>query len=319
MAIQVQRSPHNPIITPESDSRIEGNINGPSLIRVPDWVENPLGKYYLYFAHHQGKFIRMAYADDLLGPYTVYTPGVLAIEDTPILRHIASPDVHIDHNNQKIYMIYHGSGFEGEAPDYIGQLSLYAESTNGLTFQSESTCLGPSYMRIVEWDGYTYGFGGGSGCYLWRTQNIHQLFERGPRLTIDTEDYTDSELITKENKKDPNYHIYRMRHPALHLRGHELDIYYSNVGDQPERIKRTTVDLRSDWTHWTGTAPVEILHTETDYEGVNQPNTPSDGGASHEPVHQVRDPYVFLENEHKYLVYSIAGEKGLGITELIED
>ena len=28
------------------------NINGPSLIKVPDWVENPLGKYYLYFSHH---------------------------------------------------------------------------------------------------------------------------------------------------------------------------------------------------------------------------------------------------------------------------
>ena len=30
------------------------NINGPSVISVPDWVENPLGKYYLYFAHHRG-------------------------------------------------------------------------------------------------------------------------------------------------------------------------------------------------------------------------------------------------------------------------
>ncbi|NET62179.1 MAG: hypothetical protein F6K47_40550, partial [Symploca sp. SIO2E6] len=32
------------------------NINGPSLIRVPEWIENPLGRYYLYFAHHQGKY-----------------------------------------------------------------------------------------------------------------------------------------------------------------------------------------------------------------------------------------------------------------------
>ena len=30
------------------------NINGPSLVRVPEWVEDPLGKYYLYFAHHRG-------------------------------------------------------------------------------------------------------------------------------------------------------------------------------------------------------------------------------------------------------------------------
>ena len=66
MPIRAIRSEHNPIITPEMDDRIGGNINGPSLIRVPNWIHNPLGQYYLYFAHHQGKFIRMAYADHLL-------------------------------------------------------------------------------------------------------------------------------------------------------------------------------------------------------------------------------------------------------------
>jgi hypothetical protein len=43
------------------------SLNGPSLIRMPAWVENPLGRYYLYFAHHAGKYIRMAYADRLEG------------------------------------------------------------------------------------------------------------------------------------------------------------------------------------------------------------------------------------------------------------
>lgn len=314
MPIQIIRSEHNPIITPESDERILGNINGPSLIRVPNWVKDPLGKYYLYFAHHQGKFIRMAYADHVLGPYTVYTPGVLAIEDTPILRHIASPDVHIDHNNQKIYMIYHGSGFEGEKPDYIGQLSLYAESADGLAFTSEQTCLGPSYMRVFQWNGYTYGFGAGGGRFLWRTKNIHELFERGPKLPIENEAFTD----LTDTSKNIDQGVYRTRHPGLHLRGHELDIYYSNVGDHPERIKRTTVDLRPDWTEWKGTSPVEILRTETNYEGVDQPIETSNGGASHDPVHQVRDPYIYTEDNRKYLVYSVAGEKGLGIAEIIE-
>ena len=50
------------------------NINGPSLVRVPEWVENPLGRYYLYFAHHRGAYIRLAYADAIEGPYTVYRP-----------------------------------------------------------------------------------------------------------------------------------------------------------------------------------------------------------------------------------------------------
>ena len=57
-----------PIIRPHMDGRMGGNINGPSLIRVPDWIERPLGAYYLYFAHHKGEYIRLAYADRLEGP-----------------------------------------------------------------------------------------------------------------------------------------------------------------------------------------------------------------------------------------------------------
>lgn len=70
-----------PLITPASSPSIGENINGPTLMRVPDFVQNPLGKYYLYFAHHNGKSIRMAYADSPAGPFTVYEPGALQLED----------------------------------------------------------------------------------------------------------------------------------------------------------------------------------------------------------------------------------------------
>jgi hypothetical protein len=319
MPIRIQRDEHNPIVRPDMDDRILGNINGPSLMRVPDWIENPRGRYYLYFAHHQGQFIRMAYADDLLGPYTVYSPGVLDIGDTSFARHIASPDVHIDCDAQKIRMFYHGNGFTGPKPDDIGQNTCYAESSDGLNFVTDGVCLGTSYMRIFEWDGWYYGFGGGGDRHLWRTRNHRELFERGPQLIIEGEDYTEISSILPENTKDPDYPIYRMRHPALHLRGHELDIYYSNVGDTPERIKRTIVDLRKDWTEWIGYRPEEILRTETDYEGLDLPIELSSGGSSHVRVHQVRDPCIYIENDRTYLVYSVAGEFGLGIVELIEE
>ena len=89
------RFPENPLLHAGMDPRIGTNLNGPSLIRVPDWVAAPLGRYYLYFAHHQGTFIRMAYADDVRGPWTVHRPGVLSLEQTPCRHHIASPDVHV--------------------------------------------------------------------------------------------------------------------------------------------------------------------------------------------------------------------------------
>lgn len=50
-----------PIITPDTHPSAGTNINGPSLIRVPDWVDDPLGRYYLYFADHKGSDIRLAW------------------------------------------------------------------------------------------------------------------------------------------------------------------------------------------------------------------------------------------------------------------
>ena len=104
----IKRLGHGPIIYPELDASIGTNINGPSLIRVPDWLPDRFGTYYLYFGHHQGKYIRLAYADRLEGPWTIYKPGTLQLKETPCHGHIASPDVHIDNANQRIIMYYHG-------------------------------------------------------------------------------------------------------------------------------------------------------------------------------------------------------------------
>lgn len=94
--VRVQRFATNPLITPASSPTLGENINGPSVIRVPSWLPNPLGRYYLYFAHHAGTFIRLAYADDVQGPWRIYEPGTLHLEDAPAFYdHIASPDVHV--------------------------------------------------------------------------------------------------------------------------------------------------------------------------------------------------------------------------------
>ena len=80
--VRVERLLTAPIITPDLHPSIGENIQGPSVIRVPEWVENPLGAYYLYFADHKGTYIRLAYADDLLGPWHVHPPGSLQIGDS---------------------------------------------------------------------------------------------------------------------------------------------------------------------------------------------------------------------------------------------
>ena len=60
MKIRVTRLADGPIIGPHLHPSIGVNIQGPSLIRVPDWIEDRLGAYYLYFADHKGSYIRLA-------------------------------------------------------------------------------------------------------------------------------------------------------------------------------------------------------------------------------------------------------------------
>ena len=71
-----------PIIDIHQLPQLEGNVNGPSLIKVPHWVKHPLAKYYLYFAHHEGMNIRLAYANDLIGPWTLSKAPALDLADS---------------------------------------------------------------------------------------------------------------------------------------------------------------------------------------------------------------------------------------------
>src|SRR6187549_1538527 len=73
------RLAQNPLITLRTSPSLGDNIDGPTVIRVPAWVERPLGRYYMYFAHHMGAFIRLAYADSIGGPWKIYEPGVVPV------------------------------------------------------------------------------------------------------------------------------------------------------------------------------------------------------------------------------------------------
>ena len=150
--MRIERFPDNPIIRPNMDARMGSNINGPALIRVPDWLPDPLGTYYLYFAHHRGEYIRLAYADRLAGPWTTHEPGTLQLSRTPFTKHIASPDILIDDEHRRIVMYYHGAG--GVPEGYHGQVERIAVSHDGLHVESLDEIVGDFYWRVFRWDGW---------------------------------------------------------------------------------------------------------------------------------------------------------------------
>jgi len=320
--MRVTRLTDAPIITPELHPSIGENIQGPSLIRVPDWVESPLGKYYLYFADHKGSYIRLAYADNLCGPWAVYAPGSLQLADSQFLTeppvappeqvealkqqrlasrgpetmmhdlvtelttpHIASPDVHVDSANQTIVMYFHGLEGLGD------QVTRMATSPDGRNFSARPEVLSRSYLRVFQHAGHTYGLVMPGQIYRFKDNQLS--LEEGPLLF---------------NKQ--------MRHSALLKREDSLHVFWSQVGDTPESILMSTVDLSVDWHDWQETESVEVLRPEHPWEGADAPLVPSVRSVAYGHVNQLRDPAIFSEDGRDYLLYSVAGESGIGIAEL---
>jgi hypothetical protein len=103
------------------------------------------------------------------------------------------------------------------------------------------------------------------------------------------------------------------------IRDETLFVFYSRIGDVPERILVSTIQLTDDWNSWEPSEPETILESMFDYEGANQPLIKSKKGASKTPGRQLRDPAIFEDNGKTYLLYSIAAELGIAISEILFD
>ena len=107
-----------------------------------------------------------------------------------------------------------------------------------------------------------------------------------------------------------------MRHNALLMRGDTLHVFWSRVGDAPEVLLRSTIDLSGPWEAWSATKSVEVLRPERDWEGADVPVARSIRSVAPGRVNQLRDPAIFEEDGRVYLLYAIAGESGIALAEL---
>jgi len=321
--VTARRLTQNPLITLATSATLGDNINGPTVIRAPDGLNRPLGRYYLYFAHHMGDVIRLAYANSITGPWTVYEPGVLHVRDTAFFRpqpdpaealddfytHIASPEVYVDRARERVLMWFHGWWTEGQqwparpgdARDWArgrgyGQFTQVAESTDGIHFETRPGITRENYLRVFQYGDSFYGMA--RLGRLLRTMDPLAGWELGP------------------NPFRESTYANRVRHVAVVLRGHMLYVFFSGIADTPERILMSTIDLTGDWTTWRASDPVDVLQPETPYECAGLPNVPSLPGDVKGKVRQLRDPFVFDEDGKMYLFYSICGEQGIAAAEL---
>lgn len=324
------------------------NINGPSLIKVPEWLKasgqviHKNANYYLYFAHHNGKYIRLAWANKLEGPYYLYginkplgKRGVLDLGEKSridlvpglgITKHIASPDVFVDKKRQKIVMYFHApTDLFGKTKSV--QKTFVATSKDGLDFNQVSNSprafgirpvsLGTSYFRVFNWNENTYAIANGGELYRAPDQlavnghvsdgqaiNIAQdLWEKRPQLLL-------PELAVNEGEGK------KMRHAAILVRDNELWVFYTRIGDSPERILLSRISLVPDWLKWKEKGPLsEILTPKNQWEGIQYlPRSSKSGRGTQEQA--LRDPYIYEEAGKYYLLYTGAGEEAIGLARL---
>ncbi len=286
------RLPNNPVITPALLPGDQGaNINGPSLIAAPDWLAGAPGRYLLYFGHHNGHFIRLAYADRVEGPYTLYGPGALQLGQTVFPSHIASPDVHVDHERREVLMYYHGCSLPN------GQRTMLARSADGLHFTSDRRDLGGPYMRIFDYRQQRYGL-----CMpgIFNRQQPDGGFEEGPQAYAVPDG------------------LEMMRHTAVRVVGDVLEVLYTCRGDSPERVYLSQVDLTANWRDWRIPHGSEVLRPDATWEGTDLPLSVSLGGQSKGRENALRDPCLFCDRtadgeEAWYLLYAVAGESGIAV------
>ncbi len=195
----------------------------------------------------------------------------------------------MDHEKRQIRLYFHG----GDAPSSSDapQFSRVALSVDGIAFETRNEMLGNPYMRVLRIGDWHYAIAMPGEFY--RSRDGLTAFEPGPRL------FTDG-----------------MRHAALLRQGNRLLVFYSRIGDRPERILVSEIELSGNWENWQASPPSTVLSPERHYEGAGLELQTSVAGMAHAPLRELRDPGVFSSEDQTYLLYSTAGESGIGLARL---
>lgn len=318
------------------------NINGPCVVKLPDWLPvekrvDKRAKYYLYFAHHHGKYIRLAWSEKVTGPYQLVDDSPLYGERAnaalslkkipPVIgevttgNHVASPVVVIDDERREFKLYYHAPAQYKNKGKRINQVTFFATSPDGLQFHKNiaPVYLGIFYFSPFNVNGRWYAFTNrGELCEapeegeiavpanfnaknpLWK--NWGRFFEK-----------TIADYCSRNGIKE----VIGVRHLSQVQKGNVLHVFFSSREDTPERLYHVCVDVSdSDCRNWK-VGPMElVMAAEEDWEGGKLTPKKSVDGYSPKPVNEIRDTFVYTEKGRHYLFYCAGGERGIGVASL---
>lgn len=187
----------------------------PSVIKVSEYIKNPLGKYYMYYAPHSNPGgICLAYSNDLNEQWIEYEKNPIITnkwKDMYEVEHVSSPHIIYIEEKKQFFLYFHGDN----------EQTRYAFSSDGIDFnyggivldtEISSEFSGLSYARTFKLDkpettykyimfylGYTYIEGSWSefksfGLYYALSKNCID-WEYQNKLIVSQDDIEKGEFI----------------------------------------------------------------------------------------------------------------------------
>lgn len=223
--------PSNPSYNPT------GEFIFPSIIKASDYVSNPLGTYYLYYAPHDAPGgICLAYSDNIEGPYTEYSSNPIIAKDWDgkyNVSHVSSPHVIWSSQYNKFLMYFHGENdttrwaYSTDGVNWgYGGISVTASDFGGNVSES-------SYARVFEYtiptwgDRYTMvlmGNHGGTRKIMLATSNDGKSFTARDSTLISPDSTEGGQLA------GPYYYPYNNKHYIVYHAG-DGNMHITEVGE----------------------------------------------------------------------------------------
>ena len=293
----------NPLLQPhqlqQTNLNFSENINGPSVLETPRWLRPRLGRFYMYSAHHTGDHVRLAYADELDGSWTVFGNRSLTLAAVAGVchKHVASPDVHVE-SGKRLRMYFHcptrsrPPGCDCTACE-CDQQTFAAISVDGLSWTLERTT---PVVPTFYFKRFTLGCTD-YGLAKWRNEG-GVLFVRDFRRGF---------------RRLPGI-LLRMRHGAVHVCGTSAYLFWTAIGDKPEHLLWAPLTnlTDGDWVPHSAEHRALAYPTEA-YEGAYLPPAASTVGMIARPERAMRDPAVLAlagsDCNTLHLLYAAMGER----------
>ena len=183
------------------------------------------------------------------------------------------------------------------------QVSVIFQSQNGRTFAQVTTNAGSiwapfAYSRIVK-----------VGQYIVR------INPRMEKLRVERSTSIFGPFSSSVNVSIPDN--WELRHVSASVHGTSITLYYTRIGDAPERIYRASIDTSQPWGEWALTNEECVRQPELPWEGAQLPVQISTNGPANS-VNQLRDPFIYDDGPNRALFYSYSGESGIAVATLTE-